>query len=124
MEPWLEPLYDAEGMRAIDRWAIEKQGIAEAELIEAAGMALADAVAELAPDGPVRILCGKGNNGGDGLVAARHLTAMGFRAEVLELFSAEVPESFDAWLEGAGAVVDSIFGTGFAGAPRQPAAAA
>jgi hydroxyethylthiazole kinase-like uncharacterized protein yjeF len=124
MEPWLEPLYDAEGMQAIDRWAIEEQGVAEAELMEAAGTALAEAVAELAPDGPVRILCGKGNNGGDGLVAARHLTAMGFRTEALELFSAELPENFDAWLEGAGAVVDSIFGTGFAGAPREPAAAA
>jgi ADP-dependent NAD(P)H-hydrate dehydratase / NAD(P)H-hydrate epimerase len=124
MEPWLEPLYDAEGMRSVDRWAIDEQGVAEAELIEAAGTALAEAVAELAPDGPVRIICGKGNNGGDGLVAARHLTAMGFQAEVLELFTAELPENLDAWLEGAGAVVDSIFGTGFAGAPREPAAAA
>ena len=34
--------------------------------MEAAGTALAEAVAELAPQGPVRIVCGKGNNGGDG----------------------------------------------------------
>src|SRR4051795_10602320 len=78
MEPWLTPLYDAEGIRAIDRWAIDGQGIPEAELMEAAGTALAEAVAELAPDGPVRIVCGKGNNGGDGLVAARQLSGMGF----------------------------------------------
>ena len=49
MQPWLEPLYDAEAMRAVDRWAIEEQGVAEADLIEAAGTALAEAVAELAP---------------------------------------------------------------------------
>ena len=91
MEPWLNALYDAEAMRVVDRWAIEEQGIAEADLIEAAGTALAEAVAELAPDGPVRILCGKGNNGGDGLVAARHLSGMGYEVEALELFSAELP---------------------------------
>lgn len=124
MEPWLEPLYDADGMRAVDRWAIEEQGVPGAELMEAAGTALAEAVAGLAPEGPVRIVCGKGNNGGDGLVAARHLTAMGFAVDVLELFSGEPPESLDAWLEGSGAVVDAIFGTGFAGVPREPAAGA
>jgi len=124
MEPWLSPLYDAEGIRAVDRWAIEEQGVPESELMEAAGTALAEAVAELAPEGPVRILCGKGNNGGDGLIAARRLEKMGYAVEALELFSDQSPSDFDAWLEGSGAVVDAIFGTGFAGAPRQPAAAA
>jgi ADP-dependent NAD(P)H-hydrate dehydratase / NAD(P)H-hydrate epimerase len=120
MEPWLSPLFDADGIRAVDRWAIEEQGIAEADLMEAAGTALAEAVAGLAPQGPVRIVCGKGNNGGDGLVAARHLRAMGFEVEALELEAADA-DDIDAWLEGAGAIVDSIFGTGFAGAPRAPA---
>ncbi len=124
MEPWLSPLCDAETMRAVDRWAIEVQGIPEAELMEAAGTALAEAVAGLTPDGPVRILCGKGNNGGDGLVAARHLSETGFGVEVLELFSGEPPADLDAWLEGSGAVVDAIFGTGFAGAPHEPTVAA
>ncbi|HEY6549721.1 MAG TPA: bifunctional ADP-dependent NAD(P)H-hydrate dehydratase/NAD(P)H-hydrate epimerase, partial [Solirubrobacterales bacterium] len=121
MQSWLKALYDAETMRTVDRWAIEEQGVPEAELMEAAGTALAEAVAELAPDGPVRIVCGKGNNGGDGLVAARRLSAMGYEVEVLELFSAELPGDLDAWLEGSGAVVDSIFGTGFSGVPREPA---
>ena len=124
MEPWLQPLFDAEGMRAVDAWAIEEQGVPEAELMEAAGTALAEAVAELAPQGPVRILCGKGNNGGDGLVAARHLGAMGFEVEALELWSDGLPERLDAWLEDSGVVVDAIFGTGFSGAPREQAAAA
>ena len=84
--------------------------------MEAAGTALAEAVAELAPQGPIRIVCGKGNNGGDGLVAARRLAEMGFEVATLELFGrASLPTDFDAWLAGSGAVVDAIFGTGFCG---------
>ncbi|HWW67780.1 MAG TPA: NAD(P)H-hydrate epimerase, partial [Solirubrobacterales bacterium] len=124
MEPWLQPLYDAGGIRVVDRWAIEKQGIPESELMEAAGLALAEAVAELAPQGPVRIVCGKGNNGGDGLVAARRLVEMGFEVATLELWAGELPGDLDACLPGSGAVVDAIFGTGFSGEPREPAAAA
>jgi NAD(P)H-hydrate epimerase len=119
MEPWLGPLFDAEGIRAVDRWAIDEQGVAEAELMEAAGTALAEAVAGLAPQGPVAILCGKGNNGGDGLVAARHLRGMGFEVDTIELAAGD-PGDLDRRLAGAGAVVDAILGTGFAGRPRAP----
>ncbi len=124
MESWLNPLFDAEGIRAVDRWAIEEQGVPGEELMEAAGTALAEAVAGLAPEGPVRIVCGKGNNGGDGQVAARHLRGMGFEVEVLELFAEGAAADLDAWLEDSGTVVDAIFGTGFAGSPRAPADAA
>jgi hydroxyethylthiazole kinase-like uncharacterized protein yjeF len=124
MESWLNPLYDAEGSRAVDAWAIEEQRIPSARLMETAGTALAEAVASLSPQGPVRILCGKGNNGGDGLVAARHLRRTGFEVETVELWGDGLPADLDAWLAGSGAVVDAIFGTGFSGAPRQPAIAA
>jgi NAD(P)H-hydrate epimerase len=141
MEPWLKPLYDAEGMRAVDRWAIEDRCVPSLELMEAAGRALAEAVAAMAPQGPVRVVCGKGNNGGDGFVAARLLEAMGFEVEVLMLWPAaelagdalanfervgaeHVQGDLGTRLAGSGAVVDAIFGTGFEGAPREPAAAA
>ncbi|MDX6589884.1 MAG: ADP-dependent NAD(P)H-hydrate dehydratase / NAD(P)H-hydrate epimerase [Solirubrobacterales bacterium] len=141
MEPWLRPLYDAEGMRAVDRWAIEEQRVPSLELMEAAGRALAEAVAELSPDGPVRVVCGKGNNAGDGFVAARLLEGMGFGVEVLLLWPREelkgdaavnlsrieaehVGSDLDARLAGSGTLVDAVFGTGFEGAPREPAAAA
>ena len=121
MESWLSPLFDAEGIRAVDRWAIEEQGVPSAELMEAAGTALAEAVAGLAPQGPVRILCGKGNNGGDGRIAAQRLGRMGFEVEAVDLWSGDLPDDLDGWLDGSGAVVDAIFGTGFEGAPREPA---
>ena len=141
MESWLKPLFDADGMRAVDRWAIEELEIPSLELMEAAGRAVAEVVAELAPEGPVRVVCGKGNNGGDGFVAARLLREMGFEVEALllwpgeelrgdaaanfERFGAELVEAdLTERLAGSGAVVDAIFGTGFEGAPREPAAAA
>ena len=143
MESWLDPIFDADGMRAADSWAIETEGVPSLELMEAAGAAIADAVAGLSPAGPVRVVCGKGNNGGDGVVAARLLAASGHEVETLLLWPAEESsadskanlERLDgggaelsgdpaAALEGSGAVVDAIFGTGFEGAPRAPAEAA
>jgi hydroxyethylthiazole kinase-like uncharacterized protein yjeF len=70
---WLVPLPDAETMRAVDRWAIDEREVASLELMERAGAGVARALERLAPDGPVTVVCGKGNNGGDGLVAARLL---------------------------------------------------
>jgi ADP-dependent NAD(P)H-hydrate dehydratase / NAD(P)H-hydrate epimerase len=141
MEPWLEPLYDAEAMRAVDRWAIDEMAVPSLDLMEAAGTAVAEAVAELGPQGAVRVVCGKGNNAGDGFVAARRLAGMGFEVEVLLLWpgdelsgdaavnlgrvEAEHTEGeLDSRLAGSGAVVDAILGTGFEGAPREPAVAA
>jgi len=49
---------------------------------------------------------------------------MGFEVETVDLWSDDVPADLDGWLAGSAAVVDAIFGTGFEGAPRQPAAGA
>lgn len=141
MEPWLKPLYDAAGMREVDRWAIEERGVPSLELMEAAGRAVAEVVAGLSPQGPVRVVCGKGNTGGDGFVAARLLGEMGFEVEALLLWPGEesrgdaavnferfggelIERDLGGRLAGSGVVVDAIFGTGFEGAPREPAAAA
>ncbi len=144
MEDWLNPLYDADGMRAADAWAIQDVGVPSLELMAAAGAALADAAVAACRGGPVRIVCGKGNNGGDGLVAARRVREAGLNVDVILLWPAgelspdatanlerldgayrEVPgDGVAEALAGSGLIVDAIFGTGFDGAPRAPADAA
>lgn len=76
----MTPLLSAEAMRAADQFAIEDLGLPSRVLMESAGRAAADRIAETF--GPldkksVAIFCGKGNNGGDGLVVARRLLALG-----------------------------------------------
>jgi NAD(P)H-hydrate epimerase len=137
---WWRPLPDAELMRATDAWAIESCGIAGLELMERAGEGLAAAVAARAPAGRVAIVCGKGNNGGDGLVAARLLRETGREVDVLLAGAAgddlrgdaaeqlrrlpgDAPAGFEpARLDDAALIVDAVLGTGFAGAPREPVA--
>ena len=107
-------------MRAVDAWAIKEQGVPEADLMERAGLGLARAAAAVAGDGPVRIVVGKGNNGGDGRVAARLLQEDGYVVELLDGTQAFERDR----LEGSGVVVDALLGTGFEGAPREPVASA
>lgn len=143
-ELWLAPLLDAAGMREADRWAISERRIPSLRLMETAGRALAEATAELAHGGPIRVVCGKGNNGGDGIVAARLLLELGFEVELVSLWPVDelspdatanleryggpvlrpAGSEVEAALAGSGAIVDAVFGTGFEGAPREPAAAA
>ena len=142
---WLEPLYTADEMRAVDAWAIQEQGVPSLDLMERAAGEVARAVTAMAPDGPVRIVCGKGNNGGDGIAVARLLRAHGLDAVALLLadpgeLSRDARANFErlpdggwqvvdaaelaAALEGAGLIVDAMLGTGFEGAPRAPLDAA
>jgi ADP-dependent NAD(P)H-hydrate dehydratase / NAD(P)H-hydrate epimerase len=70
-------------MRGVDRWAIEERGVAGLDLMERAGEGVATALERLVPDGPVTVVCGKGNNGGDGLVVARILRQSGRQVTVV-----------------------------------------
>jgi hydroxyethylthiazole kinase-like uncharacterized protein yjeF len=134
---WTEPLLDAKSMRATDAWAIETKGVPSLDLMERAGEGLARVIAERAPAGRIAIVCGKGNNGGDGLVAARLLRAAGRDVELHAVWPAQwmqgdaqeqvkrlgaEPEPFDAArLDRAHVIVDALLGTGSTGAPRDPA---
>jgi ADP-dependent NAD(P)H-hydrate dehydratase / NAD(P)H-hydrate epimerase len=150
---WLTPLPDAEAQRATDRWAIDEQGVPSLDLMERAGAAVARTVERIAPDGRVTVVCGKGNNGGDGLVVARLLREAHRDVEVvctdapeelrgdaavnLERLPGPAPLRLDGrpWT-GAGTraepgpferpavVVDAVLGTGFSGTPRDAAAEA
>ena len=86
---WLEPLPDAALMRATDAWAIEEKRVPSLDLMERAGEGLARVIAEHVPAGRLTVVCGKGNNGGDGLVAARLLRAAGRDVEVQLVWEAQ-----------------------------------
>jgi ADP-dependent NAD(P)H-hydrate dehydratase / NAD(P)H-hydrate epimerase len=138
---WLDPLLGAAEQRALDQWAIDELGIPGLELMERAGTGLADVVERVALSGRITVVCGKGNNGGDGFVCARVLRERGREVRVLLLgdpdelrgdaatnsrrLPGDPPQAFDAaLLAGSSAVVDAILGTGFSGEARQPAAGA
>ena len=132
-------------MRAVDRWAIEGQGAPSLDLMERAGEGVVRSVEMLVPDGPVVVVCGKGNNGGDGFVVARLLAQAGREVHVVctcapEELSGDARVNFDRLPAGrvlrlgedrateiiqrADAIVDALLGTGFEGAPRGPVAEA
>nr|MDQ4029404.1 NAD(P)H-hydrate epimerase [Actinomycetota bacterium] len=102
----LEPLYTASEMKAAEA------GHDVETLMERAGRAVAAAALDRFPDARrFACVCGRGANGGDGRIAARVLREAGREAEETEEPS------------GADVVVDALFGTGFRGEPRPPAAA-
>lgn len=70
-------------VRELDRRAIEEFGVPGIVLMENAGRGTVEKFMELGISGPIVICCGKGNNGGDGLVIARHLHNRGFDVEVV-----------------------------------------
>jgi len=131
----MQPIFTAAEMRALDARAIETLGIPGPRLMENAGRGAAAVIArEWAPLRGKRVLalCGRGNNGGDGFVVARHLRARGARVRVLLAAQAlgrwrgKVEEIGDesglgllarAFAE-ADLVVDGLLGTGSTGAAR------
>ncbi len=138
----------AEQMRAIDKAAMER-GVAGRVLMENAGCSVVEAVLEIAeelgPDPSVVVVAGKGNNGGDGLVVARHLHNRGMDVEVCLLCAGDeltgdaaanfqaarnygVPitqqctkEELAEALAAADIIVDAVLGTGISGQVRDPA---
>jgi len=161
-------------MRAIDRKAIEGMGIPGVVLMENAGLQVARAAAEMLLDltqegwlavseGPlimpkeglggkkVAIVAGKGNNGGDGFVVARHLHQRGAAVKIfvagepeslqgdarinleiiqriglpiLPVLDATSLEGMERWAREADLIVDALLGTGIHGPVRDPIASA
>jgi NAD(P)H-hydrate epimerase len=135
-------------VREVDRRAIEEFGLPGVVLMENAGRGAADVLLRLSVRGRVVICCGKGNNGGDGFVIARHLDNHGVSVAI-HLFAHPDEVTGDAAInyhvvvrsglpvtvhagpapheavlrrEFADAewVVDALFGTGLAGPVRPP----
>lgn len=125
--------------RRLDRRAVEELGLPALLLMENAAVAVADAIGQRFPSARrVRIFCGPGNNGADGLALARHLDARGYHADVrlarfgrelsadgarqleivrrlgIEVAEVETPGDEDAAAAASDLVVDALFGLGLA----------
>ena len=126
---------------ALDKDLMSVGGFSIDQLMELAGLAVSQAVYKAhhpqTVGKNVLVICGPGNNGGDGLVAARHLKHFGYAPTicypkqsknelyqrlVTQLKGLEVPlvDDFDAALKAADSVVDAIFGFSFSGEIREP----
>lgn len=141
-----------EQVRAVDRYAIERLGIPGLVLMENAARAVADEVGSRSDAlDEIAMLCGRGNNGGDGFAIARHLVdhvadlrvglcgrvdrlagdaatnaAIWRRCggEVTEFDDDADEETIARWLGQRPVVIDALLGTGTTGPPRGSAAAA
>lgn len=137
-----------EEVRTIDRRAVEVYGIPEIVLMENAGRGAAERILEKWRGlGRHVIVCGGGNNGGDGFVIARHMALRGVDTTVLLACEpARLPraaatnhaivkrmnvpmlpflaphkrEAHRSLLSGAAVIVDALLGTGFSGTMRPP----
>ncbi len=129
-------------MAAIDA-NCEYLGIKRLQLMENAGAAVANAVKQRISSGKVAVIAGKGNNGGDALVAARHLSNydvvvihIGKKEEIktsealhnwnalekttIPLIQLGDSTEFNAMIKNADVIIDGIFGTGIKGKIREP----
>ena len=122
---------DSEGMRKVEK----SSGLSTARLMEKAGAAVFDALTkEMPPNTQALVLCGKGNNGGDGFVLARLLAAAGYAVSVYACEGTPVSkealaayhklpagcllkkQKIDAALDNADVIVDAVYGYGYHGA--------
>ena len=135
--PAVPLVFDRAGVRAVDREAIQRFGIPGIVLMENAARGVVEAALEMlagASPGPVAIICGGGNNGGDGYAIARHLHNRGHEVLIVPLAPPESGsdaainlsicramrlrelriDQLDDLLHGqhVSLIIDAIFGTG------------
>ena len=134
-------LYTADEMSRADGGA-QHLGIPGGVLMERAGAAMAEEILERYPGHRTIVVCGGGNNGGDGFVIARELHRAGAKVAVIATIDeysgdpatnlealknlrvdVQGPEMLDGLLDGADLVVDALLGTGFSGEVREREAA-
>lgn len=140
-----------EEVRSVDQRTVDEFGLPGIALMENAGRGVFELLVSLKAQGPIKICAGKGNNGGDGFVIARHLDNAGIPVEIFLLADPEQltgdaatnyhvasrmgisiladpdlqdPERFCAFLASAEWIVDALLGTGVQGSIREPFATA
>jgi len=142
-----DALFGADAVRAIDRYVIDQQGVDGFVLMQrAAGACFRQLAASWPEPGRVLVLCGAGNNGGDGYLVAASAKRHGLEVQCIALTSpdrlgGDARKAWQAAVSGgvsvrefetlsgdeldqafrqAGVVVDAMLGTGVSGAPREP----
>lgn len=103
-------------MREVDRLTTEKHGISQLQLMENAGAAFVSSIWKHVPalvPARIAVLCGKGNNGGDGLVIARKLKEAGFNVHVVLLASestvkGEAATNLKLWKDAGGSLAQAM----------------
>ena len=135
MEENFEHLYSSEGSRLVDREAINSLQLAEGELMERAGAAAYGVICRKWPGiSTLNVVCGPGNNGGDGYIVARLAHQAGIQVRVSQVVSPKTDDAQRALdqldLQGitveplnietvgeAELVVDAVLGTGLSRPP-------
>lgn len=140
----MQPVLNVEDVRSVER-ALTREGVSVSELMHRAGNAVSQEVLHMDDVSRVVVLCGMGNNGGDGWVAAQELLGSGVDVTVVSAVPPErlksdlalmvakgavdagVPvvvapprDVLEEMLTDADVVVDAILGTGFHGSPTTP----
>src|SRR5689334_15019008 len=126
------PILNAEAMRSAEQAAIDG-GTSVETLMERAGAALAEAAYRFAGPTPTLILCGPGNNGGDGYVAARNLAQHGVEVRVAAISEPKseaakwarsqwpgAVEQLDGTTRSSPLLIDALFGTGLKRGLEEP----
>ncbi len=150
VERLIQSVLTVEQIRSVDQTAISRFGMHSLVLMENAAIGCVQWIAQRFPQ-PIRtiVLCGSGNNGGDGLVIIRHLRARGwdcqgyilgpeekfssdtyFNAKILRVGGAQgltivepsAERAIRQRLQGAELIIDAMLGTGATGNPRPPVA--
>lgn len=147
------PLFSSDQIRGADEYAINKLGIPGAILMENASISIFNSVYNnfselISDDAKIGIICGKGNNGGDGFAAARHFLNHGFKITILSLakqseLKGDAKLNYDilsnliesrpeseiieyksmrdlAKLKNSALIIDAMLGTGAKGNLREP----
>lgn len=134
-------IFTRKGIRNVDRDAIEVYGMRGIVLMENAARGAADVILETCSDEELQhivVVCGAGNNGGDGFAIARHLYNQGLRVTLVSISEPKTPDAIENAttakhmqipfvdfsgdiLESATIIVDAILGTGIDREVRPPA---
>lgn len=136
------PPLSRDQVRRVDQIAIDQFAIPGIVLMENAGRGAAEVIDRIAKEGLITILCGSGNNAGDGYVIARHLQLLGRPVRIvtivdpnalagdaginaivakrsrIEIRQVQTSEEIEFSIAGSATLVDALLGTGAQGSPR------